>query len=173
MGATGRNASKLALESIGGARLDDHLTRKIILIRGAKVGATAGWVISAADNLGLMATLPASQTGSTLVIPFPNLRVGDTIRAFHLIGQVESGGQTVTIDCALRKITAAAADVVDAAVASMTQLALTADAILSAANTGKTLSEVVIDGVTYYFLITVTNGSATDIALQGIGVTSY
>lgn len=173
MGASGRNVSKSSLESMGGHRLDAHLQRKIILVRGAKVGATVGWVVAAADNLGLMATLPASQTASTLVVPFPNLRVGDTIRSFHLIGQVESAGQTVTIDAALRKITAAAADVVDAAVASMTQLALTADAILSATNTEKTLSEVVVDGVTYYFLITVTNGSATDIALQGLGVVSY
>lgn len=173
MGASGRNASKGALEDIGGHSLSTHLKRKIILVRGAKVGATAGWVVNAADNLGLMATIPASQTASTLVVPFPNLRVGDTIRSFNLIGQVESGGNNVTIDCALRSLTAAAADVADAAVASMTQLVVAVDTILGVANTAKTLSAVVVEGVTYYFLITATTTAATDIALQGIGVESY
>lgn len=63
----------------------------------AKVGATAGWVVAAADNVALV-TCPASQTASTLVLPLHNLNVGDTITGFSLVGQVESAGGTVTID---------------------------------------------------------------------------
>lgn len=139
----------------------------------AKVGATSGWVLGGGPvNTGLLATLPASQTGSTLVVPLQNFKVGDTITAFHLVGQIESAGGTVTVDANLRKITAAAADVVDASVGAMTQLSVTADTIMSETNTNKaSLTEIVGADETFYMLITATTAASTDIALQGIAVT--
>ena len=90
----------------------------------------------------------------------------------HLVGQIESGGNAVTVDVSLRKMTAAAADVTDAAVASMTQLSVTADTIMSTSNTAITgQTEVVGADETFYLLITVTTGASTDIALQGAVVT--
>lgn len=140
----------------------------------AKVGATAGWVVNGgAVNTGLLATCPASQTGSTLVIPLTGVfNVGDTITGVHLVGQIESGGNAVTLDMALRKMTAAAADVADASVGSMTQLSVTADTIISSSNAGITgLSEVVGADETFYLLVTATTLGSTDIALQGAVVT--
>jgi hypothetical protein len=136
----------------------------------AKVGGTAGWVVGAADDLGLMATLPASQTSSTLVVPITGLKVGDTITSFSLIGQIESGGNTATLDANLRKMTSAAADVTDASVDSITQVSVTADAIVSASKTLGT-PDVVAENETFYILITGTTAASTDVALQGVSVT--
>lgn len=140
----------------------------------SKVGATAGWVVGGgAVNTGLLATCPASQTGSTLVIPLSGvLNVGDTITAVQLVGQIESGGNGVTIDASLRKMTAAAADVTDAEVAAMTQISVTADAAISSSNGAiSSLTEVVGEDETFYLLVTATTGASTDIALQGVLVT--
>lgn len=136
----------------------------------AKAGATAGWVVAAGANTALV-TCPASQTGATLVVPINGLKVGDTITGFHLVGQIESAGGTVTVDADLRKHTAAAADVSDASVGAITQLSVTADAIMSASNTRKaSLSEVVAADETFYVLLTATTAALTDIALQGVAL---
>jgi hypothetical protein len=139
----------------------------------SKVGATAGWTVGGgAVNTGLTATMAASQTAGTLVVPISGLKVGDTITSFHLIGQVESAGNNVTIDADLRKLTAAAADVADASVGAITQLVVAVDTILSATNTNKaSLAEVVAADETFYVLVTATTTASTDIALQGVAVT--
>jgi hypothetical protein len=139
----------------------------------SKVGATAGWTVGGgAVNTGLTATMAASQTAGTLVVPISGLKVGDTITSFHLIGQVESAGNNVTIDADLRKLTAAAADVADASVGAITQLVVAVDTILSATNTNKaSLTEVVAADETFYVLLTATTTASTDIALQGVAVT--
>lgn len=137
----------------------------------AKAATSSGWATAAVDALSL-ATLAASLTSKKLVVPITGLKVGDTITGFHLVGQVESAGNNVVIDAELRKHTAAAADVADASVGSITQLTVAADTILSSANAGKTgLNEVVAADETFYILITGTTGSATDIALQGVALT--
>lgn len=136
----------------------------------AKAGTSSGWTVAAVDSVCL-ATLAASLSTKALVVPITGLKVGDTITAFHLIGQVESGGNNVTIDADLRKHTAAAADVADASVGAITQLVVAADTILSASNAGKTgLSEVVGENETFYVLLTATTTASTDIALQGVAV---
>lgn len=147
--------------------------QKRIINTGAKVGGTSGWTLGGgAVNTGLTATLPASQTGSTLVIPIPGLKVGDTITGFHLIGQIESAGGTVTLDAALRKMTAAAADPADASVGAITQISVTADTAITLANSAVgALSEVVGADETFYMLLTGTTAGSTDIALQGVAIT--
>jgi hypothetical protein len=137
----------------------------------AKVGATAGWVITAGTNK-LHATLPASQTGSTLVIPISGLNVGDTISAWALCGQVESAGGTVSMTADLRKQLNAAADNTDSSVSSDTSGNLVADTILSAANVGATgLTEVVTVDAAYYLLVTATTAASTDIDLTHVTLT--
>jgi len=145
---------------------------KYIVNNNVKVGATSGWAVGGgAVNTGLAGTVPASQTASTAVVQLPRLKVGDTITGFHLIGQIESAGGTVTVDADLRKLTAAAADVTDASVGAITQLSVTADTIMSASNTRKaSLSEVVAADESFYVLLTVTTDGSTDVALQGIAL---
>lgn len=129
----------------------------------AKVGATAGWVITGGTNIG-HATLPASQTASTLVIPMPELPVGTTILGWGVAGQVESAGGNVTLTGDLRKLTNAAADNTDASLSTDNVGTLTADTILSQANLGATgLSEVVAADESFYLLLTGTTAASTDI----------
>jgi len=136
----------------------------------AKVGAGSGFVVAAADDVALV-TCPASQAAATLVIPIPALKVGSIITGFHLIGQIESAGNAVTVDADLRKQTAAAADVADASVGAITQLSVIADTAMSATNTRKaSLSETVGADETFYVLITATTLGSTDIALQGVAI---
>lgn len=145
-------------------------TRRVIPAAVAKAGTTAGWVPGAANNLSL-ATCPASVTAGTLVVPVMGLRVGETITGFYAVGQIESAGAVATFDVALRRMNAAAADVVDAAVASITQLSVTADTVISSSNARATdFFEPVTDDESFYFLVTATTALATDIALQALVV---
>jgi hypothetical protein len=137
----------------------------------AKVGTTAGWVVGAATNLPYVATMAASQTAGTLVIPVSGLHVGDTITGVRIVAQVESAGGAVTIDAALRAVTNVAAEPTDAAITNggITQVAVSADTAVSAAVTG--IAEVVTSGKTYYILVTATTAASTDIILQAAEIT--
>jgi hypothetical protein len=129
-----------------------------------KIGATAGWVVGAADNVHVVGRLPQSQTSSTLVVPINGLRAGSRIQGGFLSGQIESAGGTATITWALRKQTAAAADPTDALVEDMAAaLSVTADTALGVSNTAiPAIDEEVVAGVTYYVLITGTTAGSTD-----------
>lgn len=130
-----------------------------------KAGATAGW--TTANNTGV-ALCPASQTASTFTIALP-LKQGSIITSFKVSGQMESAGNTLTLDADLRATTAAAADLTDASVGAITQISKTADYLINDSKTG--LSHTVIAGNSYYVLFTATTAAATDIALQGVEVT--
>jgi hypothetical protein len=133
-------------------------------ISRAKVGAGAGWVVGGADNLPYVATMAASQTAGTLVIPIHGLHIGDTITAFKVIAQVESAGGIVTIDAALRAVTNVAGEPTDASIGAITQVSVTADTAVAQEKTA--LTEVVTSGKSYYLLITATTAASTDIILQ-------
>lgn len=130
----------------------------------AKVGATAGWTVAAANDLPYVGTVAASQTASTLVIPIDGLHIGDTITAFKIIAQIESAGGAVTLDAALRAVTNVAAEPTDASIGAITQVSVTADTAVAASKTG--LTEVVTSGKSYYLLLTATTAASTDIILQ-------
>lgn len=138
--------------------------RQVQVATRAKIGGTAGWAVAAADNLPYMGTLPASQSGSTLVVPIDGLPIGATITGFKINSQIESAGGTVTLDAALRAVTNVAAEPTDAAIDSITQVSVTADTASAAEKTG--LTEVVTSGKSYYLLITGTTDASTDIILQ-------
>jgi hypothetical protein len=137
----------------------------------SKVGKNSGWVIANTSNIALV-TLGSSSTGATLVIPLIGLDVGDIINSFYAVGQVESSGNTASITVELRKMTAAAADVSDETVNTTGAVSFTADAIISSSNVSKTLTtpETVGADELFYFLVTGTTASSTDIALQGISI---
>ena len=130
---------------------------------GGKVGATAGWTTN--NNLSAY-RVPASQTAVTLTIPVSEVKKGWVLTGFRVLGQIESGGNTVTLDADLRKTTAAAADLTDASIGAITQISKTADYKITDTKTG--LSATVADDEAYYVLLTATTGIATDIDLQGI-----
>ncbi len=134
----------------------------------AKIGATAGWAAVGATNLA-EATLPASQTASTLVVPIRGLKVGDIITGFKVSAQIESAGGAVTLDADLRKLTNAAGDPTDASVGAITQVAVTADTAVAASKTG--LSDTVAADEWFYVLITGTTAASTDIRFLGVTVT--
>jgi hypothetical protein len=163
-----RGDVQVPAELLGGA-LYTRTGQQRLIKGGWHVGATAGWAVNGAAD-SHRATCPADQTASTLVIPVPGLKVGDTITAYSLVGQIESAGGTVTVDAALYKQTAAAADITEASLGSITQVSVTADAIISASKTLAT-AEVVAANETFFILVTVTTGSSCDIALQGATIT--
>lgn len=135
----------------------------------AKVGTTAGWTVGAANDLGTVATMAAGGTAATLVLPIDGLHIGDTITGFKIVAQIESGGNTATLDADLRALTNVAADATDASIGSMTQVSVTADTAVAQEKTG--LTEVVTSGKTYYLLITGTTAASTDIVLQACEIT--
>lgn len=135
----------------------------------AKAGATAGWVVAAGANL-YEATLPASQTGSTLVVPVRGLKVGWTVTAYKCEVQIESAGNTATLDTDLRKLTNAAADPTDASIDTTTQVSVTAD---TKSEPTKTLGtpEVVAADEWLYILLTATTAASTDMRYLGCTLT--
>jgi hypothetical protein len=144
---------------------------RIICESRAKVGATSGWVINTASNIGVLATLPASRTTNTMVIAVDGLKIGDVITGFYPIGQVESAGNNATLTVELRKLTAAAADIVDASVATTGAVTFAADSVLGRVTMpAEDVNALVSEGESYYFLVTGTTAASTDIALQGIVV---
>ena len=153
----------------------NRTAQKRIHSAGAYAGQSAGWLLGTLQltNIGTAALLPASVTAGILIFPISGLKVGDTITAFHLIGQIESAGGAVTLDADLRKITAVAADNTDASIGGIVQLAVSADTKISSTNSSKTLAtpEVVAADETFYVLITGTTAALTDIALNGVAVT--
>lgn len=150
-----------------GLNISDYI-KKIQIGTRAKIGATAGWAVGAPDNLPYLATLPASQAGSTLILPIDGLPVGATITGFRIVSQIESAGGAVTLDGDLRATTNVAAEPTDASIGTMTQVSVTADTASSQEKTG--LSEVVTSGKTYYLKLTGTTALATDIILQACEV---
>ena len=134
----------------------------------ARVGAGAGWVLGAI-NTGVMATMAASQTAGTLVIPISGLTVGDTITAFTIHAQVESGGNDVIMDADLRNIDNTAADPVDASIGAIAQTTVTTDTAAAIVKSG--LSHVVLATDSYYVLVTATTNASTDIQLINIALT--
>jgi hypothetical protein len=153
-----------------------RLYKRWCITDGAKVGATAGWTVPGSGSdaiVGRLASLPASQTGSTLIVPIRGAAVGDTIRSWSIVGQLDSAGNTITLDAQLRRLTAVASGLTDALIGpAMTQISVTADTLVNQANSSVTLTtaETVADGETFYLLITATTGATCDIKLTAVEV---
>lgn len=138
----------------------------------AKVGGTAGWVVAPTDNT-CMVTCPAGQTGAKLIVPLLQIRPEKSfVVSFNLLGQIESAGNAVTLNANLRKMTSAAADVVDASIDSIDQISVTADTELNVSTSSKLLAsptQVTFYDI-FYLVITATTAAATDIALTAVQV---
>jgi len=134
----------------------------------SKYATSAGFSVDATNSSSLV-TLPASKTDAKLVFHVPGLPVGSVIKGFNLVGQAESAGNNISMDASLAVATSVSTDVSEAVHESMDRLALTADAVLGAANTAKTFSEprVLNEDENIYIILTGTTAASTDMALQG------
>lgn len=130
------------------------------------VGATAGFATNFDTG---EARCPAAQTAATFILPMTNLRLGDKILSFKIIAQIESGGNTATLDASMRKLTNAAADPADSSLGAITQVSATSDTAVSSSKTLAT-AEVVATGEMPYILVTVTTAASTDVRLLGAEV---
>ena len=130
-----------------------------------KPGLTSGtlkWIIDPNNDLPYPAVLLAGKTGK-LVFRIDGLKIGDTITGFKINAQVESGGNVVTIDAALRAVTNVAAAPTDESIGAMDQVSVTEDTAVAQEKTG--LSEVVVSGKSYYLLIDATTGLLTGVIM--------
>lgn len=146
--------------------------KSVLVMGGARVGATSGWTIPTSSDVYRVATCPASKTAATIILGVGgSIPVGSSIKGFYLLGQVESAGNTVTISASLRKTTAASADIVDALVGSLSSQNYTAQTKISRENTFVGgLNEIISDDKFFYVLLTATTAASTDIDLQGVGI---
>lgn len=151
-----------------GNRFNDTVER---LFQTAKVGAGAGWTVNAGADT-FMSTCAASQAGATLVIPLNGLEVGDKVVGFHLVGQIESGGNAVDIAVALKEFKAVAAASVATTKFTGRTLTVTGDTAMSKDNTFNAIPDgsqfVVEQGKSYFALVTATTLGSTDIELLGL-----
>ena len=85
------------------------------------------------------------------------------------MGQIESAGNTATLDADLRKLTATAAGNADASVGAITQISVTADTKITTEKTG--LTEVTAADESFYVLLTGTTAASTDVDLMSITIT--
>jgi len=174
LGSTNTTSTTNIQAGSGGINITGNLVRTsqqyVQSIAYAKLGATgAGWVIGAADNTSL-ATLPASQTTETMVIPITvPLKVGWIITGFTISGQIESAGGAVVVNADLRKVVAVADDCTDGSVGAITQISKTADYKIVDSKAG--LAETVTAATSYYILVTGTTAGSTDIAINGVTIT--
>lgn len=137
---------------------------------GGKAGSTSGWTTSTA-NIGVIGNLPADKTGSTFLVPISGLEVGDVITGIHMIGQIEAGGGTGSVQADLRRLTAVASDVTDASVQTLS-VSTSSDLALTSANASTLSTPETVSGLeTFYVLLTATTNSNCDIALQAIALT--
>lgn len=169
--STGALAAALTVDS---SQQSQSYRKVIVPVMGnSKVGATAGWVVTAGTNIS-HATLPASQSGSTLVVGVDGLNVGDVLNAVAAVGQIESAGNAVSCTMSVRTLTAsAAAALTDAAIGSDAHNA-SADTLLTDANgnlkaTG--IDYTVVATAQVYVLFTCTTAASTDIDLSHLVLT--
>lgn len=132
-------------------------------------GATSsvGYVSTGTDKPIL--TLAASATADTWVIPITWMHEGDIVTKMGIHGQVESAGNTATIDYELRKMTAVATGSTDTSVQAGTQISKTADYLVND-TTDLATPYTIVCGDCLYMLITCTTAAATDIELLSICV---
>lgn len=156
MAATSSDLISLGLP----AALAEKIAKRTISFpaNAGAVGGTAGWTNANATGT---ARCPASQTASTFRIPV-TLPVGTKIKSFTINGQIESGGNTATLDADLRATTGVAAEPTDASLGAITQVSVTADTLVASSKTLATVATVTA-GLSYYILLTATTGASTDI----------
>lgn len=134
---------------------------------GSQGSSTTGWVNTGNDTSAV--TLAAGSTNENYVIPIVGLQLGDTIVSYKVIAQIESAGNTATLDADMRKLVNAAADPADSSIGAITRVSATADTAVSSSKTLAT-AELIASGDHVYVLVLGTTAASTDIQLLGVEV---
>ncbi len=149
-------------------------TRTIHIGGRAKVGAGAGWVVGAANNVASIGTVAASQTSGTLVVPVEGLQHGDIITGVTVTASINCTTNNASLDAALHTYTVtAAATATDAAVANggITQILQTGTGALAGTGTNATpCSSTVATGVQHFVILTATTGASCTIELNTVEI---
>lgn len=138
----------------------------------AKLGGSgAGWVIDGDTALPLC-TLPQSQTAEVLLCPIFPLQVGDVVTAVGVSGQIDSGGNSVTLALDVRKITGASGGHTDASLGTANLGTITSDTEVTPSTlVVDSLSETIAANEQLYVTLTATTGATCDIELYNLIVT--
>ena len=131
--------------------------------------ATVGYVKGGALDTCIL-TLAQNATANTYVCCIPHLKEGDIITDIGIVGQIESGGNAVTIDYELREMTPVATGCTDASIQAGTQIAKSADYLVNE-TTAVATPHTVDCSKSIYFLITCTTAATTDIELLHLRLT--
>ena len=145
--------------------LDENGNETRTIIIPSSIGTVgADWA-----NIG-WATLAASKTSASFYIPITGLKIGDVIKSFKVYGQIESAGNTATVDATMYRQVAVAADPTQTDIGAITQISVTADTLVGSSKTLAT-EETVATNESFIVAITATTGSSTDIVITAIEVT--
>lgn len=146
-------------------------SQEYIYSAGGHPGSANGWLTTGGAVNLFNYTLPASEaTTATMVIPISGIKVGWTITAVKIVGQIESAGNIAELDVTLRKITTAAGANVDALVGTIPHIHVIADTAL--ADSVGSLTEVIASDETFYVLLSGTTAANTDMDIQSVNVTA-
>ncbi|HEY2851142.1 MAG TPA: hypothetical protein VGI97_14785 [Gemmatimonadaceae bacterium] len=140
---------------------------------GAKVGATAGWIVVHADDVSKIATLPKNCTAATLIVPLFGFKRGDRLVGAHLLGSLQAGNNNntnVTLD--IRMMTSGANGAANSSLLGTgANLTVAANTALGQSNT-KTygFDHASAAGETYYAVITATTANDNNCTAEIEGV---
>ena len=146
----------------GSFRRDEQIFRYPARLGNPGTTATVGY-IKTGINTGML-TLAQSATADTWVIHLSGLHEGDIITGMGIHGQIDSGGNAVTVDYELREQTAVVTGCTDASVQAGTQIAKSADYLIDE-HTDVATPHTVTEGKLLYLLVTCTTAATTDIEL--------
>jgi hypothetical protein len=140
---------------------------------GAKVGATAGWVVGAATDVSKIATLPKNCANATLVVPLFGFKRGDRLVGAHLLGSLQAGNNNNTsIALDIRMMTSGANGAANSSLLGTgANLTVTGNTAMDQSNT-KTygFDHMSVAGETYYALITATTPNDNNCTAEIEGV---
>jgi hypothetical protein len=176
-GVKGRFVVGVALTTVGAGNLDLDV---LLLAPYPQLGATetrlfTGFSIPTGSTWTLgndgTANLPANKPVAQYVcVPLSNLKVGETITKFRVVGALgASAGNHTVVDAILRKVTKGAGTVVDSAIDMIVQVDVQADTALDSEE-ALAVPETIATDYQYYvrFAATTANDPTCDIALIGV-----
>ena len=130
--------------------------------------ATVGFVKTGVDTN--IVTLAQNATADTWVVHLPAFHQNDIITAIGICGQIESGGNAVTIDYELKEATAVATGTTFASIQAGTQVAKSADYLVDE-TTALATPHTCTGGELLFMLVTVTTAATTDVELLHVSLT--
>ena len=132
-------------------------------------GFVSGWLVPGTEIFP-SAELPASKTGSEILIGFPPLKVGTKLHGMYFNGRLESGGNSSAFTFEPLYAVSEAGNITETTIpgGATTTVSGTADTLLSEANTFLPLNYVTKDTESYYVYASGTTGISAKVFLQNL-----